>query len=719
MGVFELEFRVAVFFLLVSGQRIGRLGRTGNGDRAVAERWSSLKPGPREVRPVCRVCDQRVQRKLRCLVIVLVVAGQVVQRDLHTTGAGNRAEISACTAERCVGDCLVKQRLAVHGHENAHIGGVHGHNAEAHVIDHVGAENFAGGNYTFIVLVAANLKLHLLFLDNDQNALVCPRHCDRIVQIEVEAAPFASRFGKHLLILEVEHLAGEFFSGVSGQLIACVAARDGKAPVLEFRSISRVGLPAAFAADERRDVNLVAEAAELHMDALTAGNRAVIALHAKKLGIRDCLIEQRHIVCCQDDPHIRRIHIMHTERHAIGLAVFDGDPYCVIPEELAVQKLFLHQAEIDSIEVSDQEVLQQVETRISWLTEQIGSKEKLEEYYNKTSTQIREMLRENIRDGLTVQEMQKKIVGDIKLTPAEVRNYFSKLPQDSIPFVPTQVEVQIITREPKIKEEEIERVKKELRDFTDRINKGETTFSTLARMYSEDPGSARRGGEYGFTGRGELTLEFANVVFNLTDPKKISKVFETEYGYHIAQLIEKRGDRVSYRHILIKPRVDEKEIEAELNKLDTLANDIRKGKVTFDEAATWVSQDKDTRNNHGLLANPQTSTSRFEMQQLAGLISQEVAKTVEGMQIGEVSKPFTMINAKGKEVCAIVKLKNRIDGHKATISEDYQRLKDIVTANRSEEKLQKWIVEKQKNTYVRINPSWRKCDFKYPGWIKQ
>lgn len=398
---------------------------------------------------------------------------------------------------------------------------------------------------------------------------------------------------------------------------------------------------------------------------------------------------------------------------------FDGDPYCVIPEELAVQKLFLHQAEIDSVEVSDQEVLQQVEARIAWLTEQIGSKEKLEEYYNKTSTQIREMLRENIRDGLTVQEMQKKIVGDIKLTPAEVRNYFSHLPQDSIPFVPTQVEVQIITREPKIKEEEIERVKKELRDFTDRINKGETTFSTLARLYSEDPGSARRGGEYGFTGRGELTPEFANVVFNLTDPKKISKVFQTEYGYHIAQLIEKRGDRVSYRHILIKPRVDEAEIEAELNKLDTLANDIRKGKVTFDEAATWVSQDKDTRNNHGLLANPQTSTARFEMQQLAGLVSQEVAKTIEGMQIGEVSKPFTMINAKGKEVCAIVKLKNRIDGHKATISEDYQRLKDIVTANRSEEKLQKWIVEKQKNTYVRINPSWRKCDFKYPGWIKQ
>lgn len=397
---------------------------------------------------------------------------------------------------------------------------------------------------------------------------------------------------------------------------------------------------------------------------------------------------------------------------------FDGDPYCVIPEELAVQKLFLHQAEIDSVTVSDQEVLQQVDQRLSWLEEQIGSKEKMEEYYNKTSTQIREMLRENIRDGLTVQEMQKKIVGDIKLTPAEVRNYFNKLPADSIPYVPMQVEVQIITREPKVKEEEIERVKKELRDFTDRINKGETTFSTLARMYSEDPGSARKGGEYGFTGRGELTPEFANVVFNLTDPKKISKVFETEYGYHIAQLIEKRGDRISYRHILIKPKVDEEEINEALEKLDTLANDIRKGKVTFDEAATWVSQDKDTKNNHGLLANPQSGTSRFEMQQLAGFVSQEVAKAVENLQIGEVSQPFTMVNSKGKEVCAIVKLKNRTDGHKATITEDYQRLKSIVTAKRSEEKLQKWIVEKQKNTYVRVNPEWRKCDFKYPGWIK-
>lgn len=416
----------------------------------------------------------------------------------------------------------------------------------------------------------------------------------------------------------------------------------------------------------------------------------------------------------KSDVENERLNAQYEGRH------FDGDPYCVIPEELAVQKLFLHQAEIDSVEVSEQQVIQDVEQRIAWLTEVIGSKERMEEQYNKTSTQIRETMRENVREGLMVQEMQKKIVGDIKLTPSEVRNYFNNLSQDSIPFIPTQVEVQIITREPKVKEEEIERVKKELRDFTERINKGETTFSTLARLYSEDPGSARMGGEYEkFQGRGELTPEFANVVFNLTDTKKISKVFQTEYGFHIAQLIEKRGDRIRYRHILIKPRIDEEEFDTEIHHLDTLANDIRKGKVTFDEAAAWVSQDKKTRNNHGLLANPQSTTSRFEMQQLAGMVSQELAKVVENMQIGEISKPFRMVMVEsGKEVCAIVKLKNRIDGHKATISEDYQRLKDIVTQKRSEEKLQKWILEKQKKTYVRINPNWRKCDFKYPGWIK-
>ena len=397
---------------------------------------------------------------------------------------------------------------------------------------------------------------------------------------------------------------------------------------------------------------------------------------------------------------------------------FDGDPYCIIPEQLAVQKLFLHQAEIDSIQVSDQDVLAEVERRTNWFIDQMGSKEKMEEYYNKTSTQIREMLRENVRNGFMVQKMQQQIIGDIKIVPADVRRYFKNLPQDSIPYVPTQVEVQILTVEPKIPQEEIERVKKTLRDYTARVESGEISFSLLARLYSEDPGSARRGGEYGFQSRSQLVPEFANVVFNMTDPNKISKVFETEYGYHIAQLIEKRGDRVSYRHILLKPKVEEKELERVLTHLDSIAGKIRREVYPFEEAALYLSHDKDTRNNRGIMVNPASGTSRFEMQDLAQ-VSQEVAKTVEGLKVGEISDPFTMIDSKGKEICAIVKLKARIDGHKATIAEDYQRLKAIVQEKLGDEKLQKWILEKQKNTYVRINENWVKCDFKYPGWIKK
>ena len=397
---------------------------------------------------------------------------------------------------------------------------------------------------------------------------------------------------------------------------------------------------------------------------------------------------------------------------------FDGDPYCVIPEQLAVQKLFLHQAQIDSIDVAESEVLTELEWRINYIIDQIGSKEKMEEYYNKTSTQIREMLRENIRNEKTVRKMQQEIIGDIKIVPADVRRYFKNLPQDSIPYIPTQVEVQIVTLEPKIPQEEIERVKKALRDYTDQVTKGEIAFSTLARLYSEDEGTRRRGGELGFMGRGQLVPEYANVAFNLQDPAKVSKIVESEFGFHIIQLIEKRGDRINTRHILMKPKVEEKELEASLLRLDSIAKDIRNAKFSFEEAATFISQDKDTKNNNGLMANPNSGTARFEMQELAQ-VSQEVAKMVEGLNVGEISEPFSMINSKGKEICAIVKLKARIDGHKATIAEDYQRLKSIVQAKLGEEKIEKWIVEKQKSTYVRINENWVKCDFKYPGWVRK
>ena len=393
---------------------------------------------------------------------------------------------------------------------------------------------------------------------------------------------------------------------------------------------------------------------------------------------------------------------------------FDGDPYCVIPEEIAVQKLFLHQAALDSIVVAESEVIQRVDQMTNMYIANIGSREKMEEYFNKTSSQIREALRENAREGLKVQRMQQKLVGEIKITPAEVRRHFKDLPQDSIPYIPTQVEVQIITQQPKIPLEEIEDVKSRLREYTDRVNKGES-FSMLARLYSDDRGTAINGGEMPFTGRGYLDPAFANVAFNLQDPNKVSKIVESEYGFHIIQLMEKRGDRIKVRHILLKPHVPEEALMAGTARLDSIADDIRNGKFTFEEAASVLSQDKDTRNNHGLLPNPQTNTSKFEMQELPP----EIAKVVDKMKVGEISEAFTMIPQKtGKEECVIVKLKSRINGHKATISEDYQNLKEIVLEKRRDEMLDKWIREKQKHTYVRINENWKNCTFKYPGWIK-
>ena len=393
---------------------------------------------------------------------------------------------------------------------------------------------------------------------------------------------------------------------------------------------------------------------------------------------------------------------------------FDGDPYCVIPEEIAVQKLFLHQAALDSIEVAESEVIQRVDQMTNMYIANIGSREKMEEYFNKTSSQIREALRENAREGLKVQRMQQKLVGEIKITPAEVRRHFKDLPQDSIPYIPTQVEVQIITQQPKIPLEEIEDVKSRLREYTDRVNKGES-FSMLARLYSDDRGTAINGGEMPFTGRGYLDPAFANVAFNLQDPNKVSKIVESEYGFHIIQLMEKRGDRIKVRHILLKPHVPEEALMAGTARLDSIADDIRNGKFTFEEAASVLSQDKDTRNNHGLLPNPQTNTSKFEMQELPP----EIAKVVDKMKVGEISEAFTMIPQKtGKEECVIVKLKSRINGHKATISEDYQNLKEIVLEKRRDEMLDKWIREKQKHTYVRINENWKNCTFMYPGWIK-
>ena len=398
---------------------------------------------------------------------------------------------------------------------------------------------------------------------------------------------------------------------------------------------------------------------------------------------------------------------------------WSGDPDCTIPEQIAVQKLFVHQADIDSIEVTDADVAQDVEQQIStWLDMVDGSRERLEEYKHQTITQMRNEMRDEFKDRQKVQKMRQKLVEDITVTPADVRRYFSNLPQDSLPFVNTEVEVQIICQTPRIEEEEINRVKDELRDYTDRVNKGESSFQTLARLYSEDTNSARRGGELGLIGRGTLDPAFATVAFNLTDPKKISKIVESEFGYHIIQLVEKRGDKVNVRHILRKPVVSDEAIEKALNRLDSIAKDIREGKFSFEDGASLLSDDKDTRSNKGLMSNSQLQyrsiTSRFQMQDLPP----EVAKVVDTMQVGQISKSFQMINQKGKTVCVIAKLKSKVDGHRANISDDYQVLKEVVLNKRREEVLHQWVVDKIKGVYTRLNENYRDCKFEYEGWIK-
>ena len=391
----------------------------------------------------------------------------------------------------------------------------------------------------------------------------------------------------------------------------------------------------------------------------------------------------------------------------------DGDPYGVIPEQMAIQKLFINQAIIDSIEVSDEQVEAQVDAQMNMFIAQIGSKEKLEEYLEKPISQLRSEWRTGIRNNGIMQQMQKKLVEDVTITPSEVRLYFERLPKDSIPFIETQVEVQIITLQPQVSKQQVDEIKNRLRDFTNRVNSGESEFSTLAILYSEDPGSAAMGGELGFKAKGAYVPEFSAAAFQLTEPGKVSKVVETEFGYHIIQLIERRGDRANFRHILLTPKVSAKELSDARARIDTLRMDLDSAKFTFEEAARYLSSDKNTRNSGGMMTSERSGAARMTMDELPA----EVARVVARMEVGEISKPFVMKDSKtSRDQVAIVKLKRRIPGHKATYYDDYQTVKELYEQHLHQEIIENFIREKQKTTYVRIKPGWEKYDFKYPGW---
>lgn len=394
----------------------------------------------------------------------------------------------------------------------------------------------------------------------------------------------------------------------------------------------------------------------------------------------------------------------------------NGDPYCVIPEMMAVQKLYLHQAKLDTITVNESMVFQRVDAQLNFFIDQLGSKEKVEEYFRKPMTSIREELADFVRNNSIVQEVQRTLVKDVKVTPAEVRKYFDKLPSDSIPTIPLQVEVQVISIYPKVPQQEIDNVKARLREFSEQVNSGEREFSTLAILNSEDRGSALRGGETGFLVKSSLAPEFAAVAFNLTDTKKVSKIVETEFGFHIIQLIEKRGDQINCRHILLKPHVSQNDIDEAVHTLDSIRTDIMNDKFTFESIVPYVSQDKNTRYNDGLMTNTNTGSTRFEMSELP----QDIAKAVAGLEVGEISRPITTIDvSNNKEMVVLVKLRSRRPVHKADLSTDYQVIANMLENHKRQQILTEWVTQKQRETYVRIKKEWRNCDFEHDGWVKE
>ena len=392
----------------------------------------------------------------------------------------------------------------------------------------------------------------------------------------------------------------------------------------------------------------------------------------------------------------------------------DGNPYCVIPERMAIDKLFLDQARIDTVEVQPSAISSEVENRINLFIANLGSKEKVEEYFRMPLPRLREKLNEMYSEQYCIQQVQSELTKNVKATPADVRRFYNNISKDSLPYIPLQVETQIITINPVIPQQEIDEVKARLRDYAQQVNSGEREFSTLAILYSQDQSTAVYGGETGFQSRSVLLPEYATAAFNLNDSKRVSNIVETDDGYHIIQLIERRGDRINTRHILLRPKVSDKDLIDAVNRLDSVRNDIIAGNKTFDEMALFVSQDKDSRNNNGHMLNENTHSSRFEMAELPA----EVGKKIRDMQSGDISEPFVMINPQTRrEQVAIVKLVKRIDGHKADLAEDYMIIKDMCEAAEKEKIIHKWVEQKQKSVYVYIEEGWRNCEFEY-DWLK-
>lgn len=394
-----------------------------------------------------------------------------------------------------------------------------------------------------------------------------------------------------------------------------------------------------------------------------------------------------------------------------GLISASSDYRAEILERQLIQKLLLAQARLDSISVTEDEVENEVNSRIQYLTANIGSRERLETYFGKNIEEIKSDMRAPIREKLITESMQQHIVDKIRSTPSEVKAFFKKLPKDSLPDVPDKYEIQQIVIKPTVSEAEKERIRDRLRSFREQILNGEKTFSTLAVMYSED-GSSVRGGELGYATKSVWDPAFAEAAFSLK-PGKISKIVESEFGFHIIQLIDRQGEKINVRHIVLQPKISDAEREEALHRLDTIRGYITDNKMTFDEAAYYFSTDKKTRNNGGLLSSPNSLDSRIEKAEIRG----EMAKQVNRMKVGEISEPF-MDREEAREEYKIIKVKAYYPQHKANLDDDWMTFESMLKNQKQLEKMEKWIKEKQANTYIHIDDAYKNSKFRYDNWVK-
>ncbi|PLX16289.1 MAG: peptidylprolyl isomerase [Salinivirgaceae bacterium] len=389
----------------------------------------------------------------------------------------------------------------------------------------------------------------------------------------------------------------------------------------------------------------------------------------------------------------------------------EGNIKCEILEEQLYQKMLLNQAELDSVEVSEAEIDGEMNRRIQMFISQLGSEEKLEEFYGKSILEIKQEFRPIVADQIRSQRMQMELTRDLDVTPTDVRKFYESIPKDSLPLISTKLELQQIVSDPRISEVDVLAVKERLQDFRKRIQGGER-FATLAALYSQDEGTAAKGGKLGYVGRNDLVPEFAAVAFKL-EKGQVSRVVKTEYGYHIIELIDRRGEKINVRHILLKPKVKVEEKVKSQQFLDSIRNEILHDTLEWDEAAKIYSDDEETRTNGGIIINYQSGSSQFEQSQ----VKPSIAFAIKDMKEGEISAPFEDKTATGQTVFKIVRIKSKTESHKANLIDDYQEIQEMALMKKKEKFVEDWVDNKRESTYIRIDEQYRDCKFKYK-WLK-